>query len=370
MPGPARGLGERVEVDDDELERRDAGGGDRLAVVGAPSVREQAGVDVRVERLDAAVEHLGEAGDRDDVRDRQAGVAQRPGGPPGAHELEAPRDEPGAERREARLVVGGEQGPARDRRVRVEGRRIEARPAGARLHGERPGEERGHGTGKQPVLRRVEPLEQGGLVVVGEHGHGLLRHDRPAVEGRVDEVHGHAGDGHAGGERVADRVQARERRQQRRVDVEDPAVEPPAHRRPDDPEVAGKHDGVGRHGCQRVGQDRVVAARHEHGVDPLLRRPVERRARTVGEHERDLAAERAARRPPRRAPAGSSRVPDTPTAIRPSVTRRSPRSARRRAPRRRRPPPRPRRRSRGPRRAPRCAHPTPRGRPAPCRAPR
>ena len=48
----------------------------------------------------------------------------------------------------------------------------------------------------------------------------------------------------------------------------------------------------------------VGAARDERGVDPLLGRPVERRAGPVGEDEHDLAAELAARAPPRGAPGG------------------------------------------------------------------
>ncbi len=45
-----------------------------------------------------------------------------------------------------------------------------------------------------------------------------------------------------------------------------------------------------------VGERRVVAARDERGLDPLLRGPVEGRAGPVGEDEDDLAAELAARR--------------------------------------------------------------------------
>ena len=80
--GLARGLRERIQVDDDELERCDPGRGEGLAVVRAPAVGEEAGVDPRMERLHAAVEHLGEAGDRGDVRDREPRLAQGPGGAP------------------------------------------------------------------------------------------------------------------------------------------------------------------------------------------------------------------------------------------------------------------------------------------------
>ena len=127
----------------------------------------------------------------------------------------------------------------------------------------------------------------------------------------------HAGDGDAVRERVAHRVRARERRQQRRVGVEDPARERREHGRPDDPHVAGQDDDVGpRTGQERRRARRVVAARDERGLDPLLRRPVERRARPIGEHEDDLAAELAARGGRRQRPQVDP-APETPTAIRP-----------------------------------------------------
>ena len=50
---------ERVEVGDDDLERCDPRVAQLRAVVVAAQVREQAAVDRRMERLHAAVEHLG-----------------------------------------------------------------------------------------------------------------------------------------------------------------------------------------------------------------------------------------------------------------------------------------------------------------------
>ena len=61
------------------------------------------------------------------------------------------------------------------------------------------------------------------LVVAVEHRHRRLRDDRPGVGARVDEVHGAAGDARAVVERLPLRVHAGERRQERRVDVEDAA---------------------------------------------------------------------------------------------------------------------------------------------------
>lgn len=56
------GLAERIQVDDDQFERRDAELFERRGVLGFAEIGEQAGVHPRVQRLDPAVEHLGEAG--------------------------------------------------------------------------------------------------------------------------------------------------------------------------------------------------------------------------------------------------------------------------------------------------------------------
>ena len=146
------------------------------------------------------------------------------------------------------------------------------------------------------MLHGVDALEQRGLGVVLEDRDGLLRHDRAAIQGRVDEVDGHARDRDPGRERVPGGVEPGERRQQRRVDVEDAAGEGVEHGRAHEPQVPGEDDDVRRHGAQRVREHRVVAARHEDRLDPLLRGPPERRALAVGEHEDDLAAELAAGR--------------------------------------------------------------------------
>ena len=62
------GLGERVQVDDHEFECCDAEFGQRRNMFGFALIGEQAGVHVRMQRLDPAVEHLGEAGDLLDRR--------------------------------------------------------------------------------------------------------------------------------------------------------------------------------------------------------------------------------------------------------------------------------------------------------------
>ena len=78
--------------------------------------------------------------------------------------------------------------------------------------------------------------------------------------------------------------------------VEDPPPEAFEDPRPDDPHVAGEDDHVRLDGVQRRRQRRVVAARDERGLDPLLGRPIKRRTGTIGEHEDDRPAELAATR--------------------------------------------------------------------------
>ena len=77
--GPARhGLRERIEVDDDEVDRADAVLGHRRGVRRIVAHAEQAAVHDRVQRLDPAVHHLGKAGQLGDVAHRQPRLAQAP----------------------------------------------------------------------------------------------------------------------------------------------------------------------------------------------------------------------------------------------------------------------------------------------------
>ena len=190
-----------------------------------------------------------------------------------------------------RLVVDGEERAARDRDARVRGGRVQAGAAGAALDGERPGQQRRHGRRQQPVLDRVDPREKRCLVVVRQDRHRLLGHDRAAVQRRVHQVHGHAGHRHAGGQGVARPVEPGEGRQQRRVHVEDPAAEGRQHGRADQPQVAGEDHDVRRHGHQRLREGCVVATGDQDRLDPLLRRPVQARARAVREDQHDVAAQ-------------------------------------------------------------------------------
>ena len=57
------------------------------------AAREDAAVDLGVQRLDAAVHHLGKAGDVRDVDDRQAGIGEGLGRAAGRDQLESARGE-------------------------------------------------------------------------------------------------------------------------------------------------------------------------------------------------------------------------------------------------------------------------------------
>ena len=74
--------------------------------------------------------------------------------------------------------------------------------------------------GVQPVLLDQNARGQRVLRVAGSHRHRRLQHDGTGVDALVDEVHGGARHLHAVLERLALGVQARERRQQRGMDVE------------------------------------------------------------------------------------------------------------------------------------------------------
>ena len=108
--GPRGGLRERVEVDDQEVDRRDAVLLQRRHVRRQIAPREQAAVDARVQRLHAAVEHLGKAGDLGHFGDGQAGLGEQLGGAAGGQQLDAGAVQFARELDDAGLVGDGEQG--------------------------------------------------------------------------------------------------------------------------------------------------------------------------------------------------------------------------------------------------------------------
>ena len=104
-PGLRDGLDEGVEVDDDEVDRRDALSLQLRHVLRQVAAGEDAAVDDGMERLDAAVEDLGEAGELGDGLDGDAGVGEGLVGAAGGVELDAEGGEAAGEVGEACLVV-------------------------------------------------------------------------------------------------------------------------------------------------------------------------------------------------------------------------------------------------------------------------
>ena len=157
------------------------------------------------------------------------------------------------------------------------------------LHGTR--QEQRDGIRQQPVLDGLDALAQRRLVVVGQDRDRLLGHDRTAVERGVDQVDRHPGHAHAVRERIANGVGTRERRQQRRMRVQDPSRERLQDARPHHPHVAGKDDDIRPSPREGLQQRPVITALDERGIDPLLCGPVERRTRPVREDQDDVSAE-------------------------------------------------------------------------------
>ena len=102
---------ERVEIDDQEIDRRDVVGDHRRLMGRLGADREQAAMHARMQRLEPPVHHLGEAGDLRHVDDRKAGAAQRRRGAAGREELDPAFGERAREIDEARLVGNGKERP-------------------------------------------------------------------------------------------------------------------------------------------------------------------------------------------------------------------------------------------------------------------
>jgi hypothetical protein len=144
------------------------------------------------------------------------------------------------------------------------------------------------------VLNRANSFVKTRLIVAGQDRDGFLGDDRAAVEGCVDDVDGHAGDRGAMGERISDGVGSRERGQERGMRVEDPTGIRLEDGRADDPHVACQRDRIGPGTREGFSEGRIGAGVDDAGRDALLRGPIDRRARSIGEDEHDLRAELSA----------------------------------------------------------------------------
>src|SRR5262249_31541061 len=100
---------ERIEVHADKVERLDRVLVERREVVLAIAAREDAGMNGRVQRLDAAAEQLGNLGERLDGRHLEAELLEVGGRSTARDELAAEVGEPDGERVETALVPDGDQ---------------------------------------------------------------------------------------------------------------------------------------------------------------------------------------------------------------------------------------------------------------------
>ncbi len=106
------GLAEGVQVGDHEVERLDAELRELLDMGLEAAVGEDAGMHLGVQRLDAAVETLGEPGQVLDLGDRDAERLDPGGRAAGRHQRDTGLVEAADEVVEAGLVVDGDEGPA------------------------------------------------------------------------------------------------------------------------------------------------------------------------------------------------------------------------------------------------------------------
>jgi len=107
--GPSHRSLERIEVDDEQVDRRDAVLRDRGHVLRRVAPREQAAVDGRVQRLDAAVEHFRKAGVLGNLGHREARVREQLRGAAGRQQLHAEPCQLARELDDAGLVGDGNQ---------------------------------------------------------------------------------------------------------------------------------------------------------------------------------------------------------------------------------------------------------------------
>jgi hypothetical protein len=122
---------ERIEVDHDEIDVFDVVLLGLARVLGVVADREQPGIELRVQRLDAAVHDLRKPGQIVDRTDRDAGVGECRGGPARGDDLDPQVGQAAGEVDDARLVRDRQQcagdlraTPGKSRPVRAGGRHV------------------------------------------------------------------------------------------------------------------------------------------------------------------------------------------------------------------------------------------------------
>jgi len=116
--GPCDRLLERVQIDDQQVDRRDAVLGHHRFVNAAAA--EQTAVHLRMQRLDAAIHDLGEAGQLAHLAHRQARLAQRARAAAGGDQLHAQRIQRARQIGQPVLVGYAQQGAPHRRQGGVE----------------------------------------------------------------------------------------------------------------------------------------------------------------------------------------------------------------------------------------------------------
>ncbi len=133
-------------------------------------------------------------------------------------------------------------------------------------------------------------------VVAGKHRHGCLTDNRAFVHALGDEMYRAAGDPHAGVYGALVGVEARKERQQRRMDIDDPAFVALDEGSGQQPHIAGKADDIRRKRVQGIENRRLVRflagigfAHKGEGRNALGRRLFETaRIRPVGDDADDF----------------------------------------------------------------------------------
>src|SRR5690606_4190675 len=104
------GADERIEVDRHDVHQPEAVRLEGRQIVGPVAPRQDSAVQGRVQRLDPAVHHLGEARQRGDARDGQAGAGEDTRGAPGGDQFEAAGGEAATQIDDTGLVGYAKQG--------------------------------------------------------------------------------------------------------------------------------------------------------------------------------------------------------------------------------------------------------------------
>ena len=162
------GIGEGVEIDDDQVDGSHAQGLELVEMVGLTAISEDTGMDCRMEGLDSALKALGETGDLLHRGDDQACGSDGGGRGAGGDDLDAGIGQGLSQGDEAGLVIDGDEGATHGNAVRADealggdvggGYCLGGGPAGglARLRGRRghdaPGAACGHGTPRRATSR-------------------------------------------------------------------------------------------------------------------------------------------------------------------------------------------------------------------------